>query len=296
MTSIENYLNSEHAVASEVVHPISLYDIPIASSDGKVQDILANRKGKVTLVFNVAAGCGNIPQHGIIEKLNQRYKNEPDFDIIAIVVDDFQCHGYKEFQDGIASYCTVNNIDMSVGEFAKKYAEENFGTTFEFSELTNGRVDKVTYESDFVPNTEISQTQNTLWYYLTEGYNATLNKLGVPYTGESVPWSGISEDVPKDAKRAFPITGNFTKFLIDRTGTKTKRYSNGFLLGERDVFGEIYPWLDEKFLDNGEKDWKPFVGPKDDGEPWIDPQVKEKGVDVSLDLISLDIDEYLGLN
>jgi glutathione peroxidase-family protein len=185
---------------------------------------------------------------------------------------------------------------MSVGEFAKKYAEENFGTTFEFSELTNGRVDKVTYESDFVPNTEISQTQNTLWYYLTEGYNATLNKLGVPYTGESVPWSGISEDVPKDAKRAFPITGNFTKFLIDRTGTKTKRYSNGFLLGERDVFGEIYPWLDEKFLDNGEKDWKPFVGPKDDGEPWIDPQVKEKGVDVSLDLISLDIDEYLGLN
>ena len=163
MTSIENYLNSERAMASEVVHPISLYDIPIASSDGKVQDILANRKGKVTLVFNVAAGCGNIPQHGIIEKLNQRYKDEPDFDIIAIVVDDFQCHGYKEFQDGIASYCTVNNIDMSVGEFAKKYAEENFGTTFEFSELTNGRVDKVTYESDFVPNTEISQTQNTLW-------------------------------------------------------------------------------------------------------------------------------------
>ena len=296
MTSLENYLNSEHAVASEVVHPISLYDIPIASSDGKVQDILANRKGKVTLVFNVAAGCGNIPQHGIIEKLNQRYKDEPDFDIIAIVVDDFQCHGYKEFQDGIASYCTVNDIDMSVGEFAKKYAEENFGTTFEFSELTNGRVDKVTYESDFVPNTEVTQTQNTLWYYLTEGYNATLNKLGVPYTGESVPWSGISEDVPKDAKCAIPITGNFTKFLIDRTGTKTKRYSNGFLLGERDVFGEIYPWLEEKLLEDGRKDWNPFLGVKEDGEPWIDPQVKDKGVDVSLDLISLDIDEYLGLN
>jgi glutathione peroxidase-family protein len=296
MTSIENYLDSEHATVSEVVHPVSIYDIPIASSDGKVQDIFANRKGKVTLVFNVAAGCGNIPQHGIIEKLNQRYKNEPDFDIIAVVVDDFQCHGYKEFQDGIAAYCERKNIDMSVGEFAKHYAEKNFGTTFEFSELTNARVDKVTYESDFVPNTQIDQAQNALWYYLTEGYKATENELGVPYTGESVPWSGKSEDVPNDAKCAFPITGNFTKFLIDRTGRKTKRYSNGFLLGERDVTGAIYPWLEEKVLDNGEKDWKPFNGPKADGKPWIDPEVKEKGVDVSLDLISLDIEEYLRLN
>jgi len=296
MKSLENYLDGAHAMASEVVHPISLYDIPIASSDGKVQDILANRKGKVTLVFNVAAGCGNIPQHGIIEKLNQRYKNEPDFDIIAIVVDDFQCHGYKEFQDGIAAYCQINNLDMSVGEFAKKYAEDNFGTTFEFSELTNGRVDKVTYESDFVPNTEISQTQNTLWYYLTEGYKATLNELGVPYTGEVVPWSGGKEVVPSDAIMAQPITGNFTKFLIDRTGTKTKRYANGFLLGERDITGEMYPWLNEKYLDNGDKDWRPFTGKREDGQSWVDPTMKEKGIDLSLDIISLDIDKYLGLN
>ena len=293
MTSIQTYLNSEHTVAQEVVHPVSLYDIPIASADGKTKDILAGRKGKVTLVFNVAAGCGNIPQHGIIEKLNQRYRNEVDFDIIAIVVDDFQCHGYKEFQDGIATYCQNNGLDISVGEFAKKYAEENFGTTFEFSELTNARVDKVTYESDFVPNMNVTQTQNTLWYYLTEGYKATLNENGVPYTGEFVPWSNGFEHVPSDAKKAHPITGNFTKFLIDRTGTKTKRYSNGFLLGERDVSGEIYPWLNEKVLNDGQKDWKPFMGPKDDGQPWIDPTIKEQGVDLSLDLISRDIDEYL---
>jgi glutathione peroxidase-family protein len=293
MTSIETYLSSEYTKSQEVVHPISLYDIPIASADGKIKDIFADRKGKVTLVFNVAAGCGNIPQHGMIEQLNQRYAQEPDFDIIAIVVDDFQCHGYKEFQDGIAAYCERNNLDISVGEFAKKYAEENFGTTFQFSELTNARVDKVTYDSDFIPNTQITQTQNALWYYLTESYKATINELGVPYTGESVPWSGGKEEVPNDAKRAHPITGNFTKFLIDRTGTKTKRYSNGFLLGERDVSGEIYPWLSEKLLDNGEKDWKPVVGPQDDGKPWIEPAIKEKGIGVSLDIISLDIDEYL---
>jgi len=294
MTSIQTYLNSEHTVAQEVVHPVSLYDIPIASADGRNKDILAGRKGKVTLVFNVAAGCGNIPQHGIIEQLNQRYRNESDFDIIAVVVDDFQCHGYKEFQDGIASYCQVNGLDMSVGEFAKNYAEENFGTTFEFTELTNARVDKVSYESDFIPNTNITQTQNALWFYLTESYKATLNELGVPYTGEVVPWGNGSEVVPDGVKLAHPITGNFTKFLIDRTGTKTKRYSNGFLLGERDVSGEIYPWLEEKYLDDGQKDWKPVLAPKEDGKVWIEPALKERGVDLSLDIISMDIDNYLG--
>jgi glutathione peroxidase-family protein len=294
MTSIQTYLNSEHTIAQEVVHPVSLYDIPIASADGRNKDILAGRKGKVTLVFNVAAGCGNIPQHGIIEQLNQRYRNESDFDIIAVVVDDFQCHGYKEFQDGIASYCQVNGLDMSVGEFAKNYAEENFGTTFEFTELTNARVDKVTYESDFVPNTNVTQTQNALWYYLTEGYRATLNESGVPYTGEMVPWSSGYENVPYGSATANPITGNFTKFLIDRTGTKTKRYSNGFLLGERDVDGAIYPWINEKLLENGDKDWKPVVT-NNDGEPWIEQSVQMDGVALSLDIISRDIDSYLGL-
>lgn len=294
MKTLDRYLAGEYKKAQEAVHPVSLYDIPIASANGSVKDIFANRKGKVTLVFNVAAGCGNIPQHGIIEMLNQRYINEPDFDIIAVVVDDFQCHGYKEFQEGIASYCQVNGLDMSVGEFAKQYAEENFGTTFEFTELTNARVDKVTYESDFIPNTKISQTQNALWYYLTEGYKASVNELGVPYTGETVPWSSGQEPEMSGVTRAHPITGNFTKFLIDRTGTRTKRYSNGFLLGERDVNGEIYPWLNEKYLDNGTKDWKPFIGPKDDGEPWIDPAIKVEGVNLSLDLISMDINEYLG--
>lgn len=295
MTAIETYLDGTYTKANEVVHPISLYDIPISSADGKIKDLFADRKGKVTLIFNVAAGCGNIPQHGVIEKLNQRYANEPDFDIIAVVVDDFQCHGYKEFQDGIASYCERNNLDMSVGEFAKKYAEENFGTTYQFSELTNARVDKVSYESDFIPNTNITQTQNALWFYLTESYKATLNELGVPYTGEVVPWGNGSEVVPDGVKLAHPITGNFTKFLIDRTGTKTKRYSNGFLLGERDISGEIYPWLNEKYLDDGQKDWKPFVGAKEDGKPWIEPSLKDRGVDLSLDLISMDIDNYLGM-
>jgi hypothetical protein len=65
------------------------------------------------------------------------------------------------------------------------------------------------------------------------------------------------------------------------------------LLGERDISGEVYPWLNEKVLDNGDKDWKPVMVMYEDGKSWIDSNIKEKGVDLSLDLISRDIDDYL---
>ena len=57
----------------EKVLPISIYDIELQSAGGTRSDILSNQKGKVTLIFNVAAGCGNIPQHSVIEELNQKY-------------------------------------------------------------------------------------------------------------------------------------------------------------------------------------------------------------------------------
>ena len=118
--------DSERPIAeaewSDVVLPISIYDIQLSSADGKKSDILSSRKGKVTLLFNVAAGCGNIPQHSVIEELNQRYRDEPDFDILAIVVDDFVCHGYQEFQDGLQAYIDKNNLDLTAGQVSEKYA------------------------------------------------------------------------------------------------------------------------------------------------------------------------------
>jgi glutathione peroxidase-family protein len=47
---------------------ISIYDIELQSASGAKSDILSSQKGKVTLIFNVAAGCGNIPQHSVIEE------------------------------------------------------------------------------------------------------------------------------------------------------------------------------------------------------------------------------------
>ena len=289
--------------------PFSIYDINLASADGKINDILKSRKGKVTLLFNVAAGCGNIPQHSVIEELNQKYKNEPDFDIIAVVVDDFVCHGYPEFQDGLVAYIEKNQLDMTPGEVAQNYAKEHFGATYQFSELTNGRFDKHTYSSDYVPGKEKLQEQHSLWWYLTGAYEADLQPNGVPYHHEEIPWSYAPElnengavTPPKEMKAYDPLRGNFEKFLIDRTGTKVIRYANGFLLGERNVNGETFPWISESWTSDGRRNHNPKIekSPTQDSDdyrpygskPW--PNVlQRRGIEVSLELISKDIDDFL---
>lgn len=284
----------------EKILPISIYDLELTSAGGLKSDLLSKRKGKVTLIFNVAAGCGNIPQHSIIEELNQKYKNEDDFSILAVVVDDFTCHGYPEFKNGIKSYIDENKLDMTPGQVASKYAVDHFGVTYEFSELTNGRYDKHRYEPSFIPGLVKEQEQHTLWHYLTGAYEADINENGLPFHDEEVPWSDFKL-LNSEGKKSFPpLRGNFEKFLIDRTGTKAKRYANGFLLGERDYLGATFPWVIEKYQENGKRDWNPINTKLENQEPTPKGQktswpTKEQrmGMDMSLDLISKDIDNYL---
>jgi len=284
----------------ETLLPISIYDIELCSADGARTDILSSRRGTVTLIFNVAAGCGNIPQHSIIEELNQKYKEEKDFSILAVVVDDFTCHGYPEFQNGIKSYIEENGIEKSPGEVAEQYAREHFGVTYEFSELTNGRYDKHRYDPTFVPGLVKEQEQHKLWHYLTGAHAADLNENGLPFHDEEVPWSNHRLLNPEGKKSFPPLRGNFEKFLVDRTGTRVKRYANGFLLGERDYLGKTFPWVNEKFQENGKRDWNPVLTPEQDQKPtprnqkasWP-TELQRRGMDVSVESISIDIDNYL---
>ncbi len=278
-------------VVEEINLPVCIYDIKVASADGSDQDMLAGQKGKVTLLFNVAAGCGNIPQHSVLEQLNKLYEREKDFSIIAVTVDDFVCHGYPEFQNGLGEYIKQNNLDLSPGQVAKKYAEDNFGTTYRFTELTNGRFDKHTYDENYVPGKVKIQDQHDLWGYLTGSHFADLNENGVPYHEEDIPWSYADPvEKPEGAKSFVPLRGNFEKFLIDRTGTKVKRYANGFLLGERGVTNETFPWIEEKYKDDGRRDHSPKAS--GDGEKW--PSTKQRfGIDISLRVMIRDIDDYL---
>ena len=301
---MESNLQLQFSSPNEFILPSSIYDIKLSSADGRKNDILGERKGKVTLLFNVAAGCGNIPQHTILEEINQIYEDCEDFGILAIVVDDFACHGYPEFQNGIQDYIEKNALSCTVGEVAEQYAKNNFNTTYEFSELTNGRHDKHVYDSNYVPGTVKQQEQHELWAYLTGAYMASMGENGIPHNDELVPWSNIKEKhVPSDAIIFTPLTGNFTKFLIDRTGTRIRRYQNGFLLGERGINGDMFPWNKEKYQEDGRRDHNPDHSPEyiwekkparttEASSGWPDI-MQRAGMDISISLMRRDIESYL---
>ena len=120
-------LNLERQKLHEVSK--SVYDFKIGSADGSTDDIFADCKGKVTLVFNCAAGCGNIPQHAALRRLDELFTEEPNFKIQAMTVDDFTCHGYETYQDGLDKYIERNNLDTTPGMVAQNYAVDNYGVS-----------------------------------------------------------------------------------------------------------------------------------------------------------------------
>ena len=277
--------------------PKSIYDIPLKSADGKIDDLLGAYKGKVTLIFNCAAGCGNIPQHMVLQELNELYESEPDFNILAVTVDDFTCHGYPEFSNGLASYIKENELTITPGQVAEKYASDHYGATYTFSELTNGRYDKHRYDSSFVPGSVKEQEIHELWYLLTEAFEASIGDNGLPVHNEQVPWSeSFFEKPPADLKSFTPLTGNFDKFLVDRSGRRVRRYPNAFLLGERDEHGRLYPGFEKEEISPGVPDWKPNGQERpnnpDNNGPFPTP-LHRKWIDVSLQAIRQEIDNFL---
>ena len=67
---------------------------------------MANYKGKVVLVVNVASKCGYTPQYAGLEKLNKKYKDK------GLVVLGFPSNQFKKQEPGtnkeIQNFCTVN--------------------------------------------------------------------------------------------------------------------------------------------------------------------------------------------
>lgn len=102
-----------------------IYDIPLASIDGE-EDMLSKYKGKVTMIVNVTADCGNSPQYETLEEIYQKYKDQ-GFEILAVPTNDFCGPGitYNEFSE--------NGISCAAD--AKKYATEKYKVTFPFSEI-----------------------------------------------------------------------------------------------------------------------------------------------------------------
>ena len=108
-TGCNNQNNKTAQVAAEpepVVEQTSgIYDITVKDIDGS--DVsLANYKGKVLLIVNVASKCGLTPQYEGLEALYQKYKDQ-GLEILA-----FPCNQFLEQEPGtneeIQSFCSLN--------------------------------------------------------------------------------------------------------------------------------------------------------------------------------------------
>ena len=84
---------------------MSLYDIPINSLTGQPGK-LAEQKGKVALIVNVASKCGLTPQYEGLEKIFEQYRDR------GFTVLGFPCNQFLEQEPGtpdeIAEFCQVN--------------------------------------------------------------------------------------------------------------------------------------------------------------------------------------------
>ncbi len=83
----------------------SIYDIPVKKITGE-DTSLAEFKGKVLLVVNVASKCGLTPQYEGLEKVYEQYKGQ------GLVIAGFPTNDFKAQEPGtneeIQSFCSLN--------------------------------------------------------------------------------------------------------------------------------------------------------------------------------------------
>lgn len=196
----------------------SIYDIKVKSWDGQ-EDFLAKYKGKVSLLINTTADCGNAPQFAIIEKLYQTYKDK-GFEVIAIPTNQY-CGPkvtYGEWENGIT--CAADS---------KNHGAEKYGVTYDFSEilvskpgpgapkdLKEGEVPHELFEEI------VAQTDNILMYgnfekYLINADGQILRK----YPNASLLNYGIEQGVP-DADSEYERISNDIESALNGTLERKK--------------------------------------------------------------------------
>lgn len=106
----------------------NVYDLELKSLDGD-QDILKNKKGKVTMLVNVTGECANSAQYNIIQNLYDEYKDQ-GFEVVAIPSTDFCQDAYGEFADSNASPFKM-----------REHMRKLYKTDLPFSELVYIKVD-----------------------------------------------------------------------------------------------------------------------------------------------------------
>ena len=170
----------------QVLPAQSVYDFTV--KDIKGNDVsLANYKGKVLLIVNVASKCGLTPQYEGLEALYQKYKDQ-GLEILA-----FPCNQFLEQEPGtneeILDFCSVN-----------------YNVTFPlFDKIeVNGKEESPLYT--------FLKAKAPFKGYL-EGYEAFASQL-----------TKIHQKTGSGFEKGNAIKWNFGKFLISKDGQTIQRF------------------------------------------------------------------------
>jgi glutathione peroxidase len=92
--------------------PVNISDITVKTMDG-TEKSLADYRGKVVMIVNVASRCGYTPQYEALEKIYETYKDK-GFEILAFPCNDF---GGQEpgTNEEIVNFCKTNyNVSFTL--------------------------------------------------------------------------------------------------------------------------------------------------------------------------------------
>lgn len=180
----------------------SLYEIPINKITGEPAT-LADQRGKVLLLVNVASKCGLTPQYEALEKLYSRFKNS-GFAVCGFPANDFGAQEPGSNED-IQTFCrTTYGVDFPM-----------------FSKITvTGPETHPLYKSLIAAQPKaIGPTRESF----RENLNGFLKKNHNGATTNPEPG----------------ILWNFEKFLIDRNGNVAARFSPEVLPDDPTIIAAI---------------------------------------------------------
>lgn len=166
----------------------TLYDVPLTTLSGQSTS-LADYKGKVLLIVNVASKCGLTPQYTPLEALYQQYKDR------GLVVLGFPANDFAGQEPGsdeeIAKFCSTE-YPVTFPLFSKSSIVSGPGQNPVYYELTSAYPQAITDEA-------------STWRSGLESY-AAKNGYPAPTQPPDVLW-------------------NFEKFLVGRDGSVLARFA-----------------------------------------------------------------------
>jgi glutathione peroxidase len=93
---------------------MSVYDVPLKSLEG-APGVLAEQKGKVSLLVNVASQCGLTPQYTGLESLYERFGSQ-GFTVVGIPCNQFGAQEPGTAEE-IRTFCSTNyDVQFPISE------------------------------------------------------------------------------------------------------------------------------------------------------------------------------------